>query len=195
MILAYHSVTKSYTRPLQQIIKMEIQIRKLLPNESLSYRALRLQCLKKFPEYFTTDYLSEKGKEKLFFQQFIENSDKDNFVIGAFNNDNLIGISGFKRHERRKINHSGIIIQVYVNPKYQRKNIGSNIIRATIEEAFKISEIEQIEIGVISTNKHAEKIYKKIGFEEFGLQKNFLKINGSYYDHRMMMIFKNQYAK
>lgn len=173
---------------------MEIQIRKLLPKESESYREIRLQCLKNYPEYFTTNYEDEKTKNKLLFQQFIEESNTDNFVIGAFLNKQLIGISGFKRQERRKVNHSGIIIQVYVNPEYQGNKIGSNLMQSTLTEAFKIDGIEQIEIGVISSNEKAENIYKKIGFKEFGLQKNFLKINDAYYHHKMMMIFKNQYT-
>lgn len=174
---------------------MDILIRKLLPNESISYREIRLQCLKNYPDYFITNYQDEKTREKLFFQPFIEQSDKDNFVIGAFHDNNLIGISGFNRHERKKINHGGIIIQVYVKSDYQGMNIGSNMIKSTIEEAFKIDGVEQIEIGVISINENAEKIYKKIGFEEYGLQKNFLKIDGVYYDHKMMMIFKNHFNK
>ena len=172
---------------------MEIEIRKLLPNESNSYRDIRLQCLKKYPKNFTSNYQDEKAKEKLFFQPFIENSNTNNFVIGAFHNTKLVGISGFNRHEREKINHSGIIIQVYITPEYQGQNIGSNIIKSTLNEAFKINGIEQVEIDVIAINKKAAKIYEKIGFEEYGLQKNFLKIDNDYYDHKMMMIFKNQY--
>ncbi|MFK7781512.1 GNAT family N-acetyltransferase [Psychroserpens sp.] len=171
---------------------MEIKIRKLRPNESNAYKKLRLECLKNYPEYFTTNYEDEKVKEKLFLQSFIEHSDKNSFVVGAFHDNVLIGISAFKRHENKKINHSGIIIQVYVNSNYQGKKIGSNLVKTTIEEAFKINGIEQIEIGVVSINENAYKIYQKIGFKEFGLQKNFLKINDTYYNHRMMVIFKNE---
>ena len=82
---------------------------------------------------------------------------------------------------------------MYVNPEYQGNSIGLNIVKSTLEEAFKINGIEQIEIDVITVNKNAAKIYEKIGFETYGIQKNFLKINDSYYDHKMMMIFKNRY--
>ncbi|MCD2259982.1 GNAT family N-acetyltransferase [Psychroserpens luteolus] len=173
---------------------MNIQIRKLLPSESASYREIRLQCLKHYPEYFTTNYQDEKTKEKLFFQPYIEQAHKSNFVIGAFHSNSLIGISGFKRHERKKVNHAGIIIQVYVNSKFQGKNIGTDLIKHTLDEAFKIDGIEQVEIGVIAINEKAEKLYKNIGFEMFGLHKNFLKIENLYYDHKMMMIFKTNYS-
>lgn len=172
---------------------MEIQIRKLLPNESDSYRKLRIQCLKNHPEFFTTNYQDEKVKQKLFFQICIEQSLTNSFVMGAFHNNILIGISGFKRHHQKKTNHSGIIIQVYVISEFQGQKIGSNLTKQTLDEAFKIDGIEHIEIGVISSNKKAENIYKTLGFQHYGLHKNFLKINSSYYDHVLMMIFKHQY--
>ncbi len=174
---------------------MDIKIRKLQPNESNSYRELRLQCLKNYPMHFTSNYYDEQAKEKLFFQTNIEQSDPNNFVIGAFNNDALVGVSGFNRYDRRKIEHKGRIIQVYVNPDYQEQHIGSNLIKATIDEAFKIEEIEQIEIDVITSNANAEKLYKKIGFTEYGIQKNFMKVDGAYYDHKMLMLFKDQYIR
>ncbi|MCB0383062.1 MAG: GNAT family N-acetyltransferase, partial [Psychroserpens sp.] len=108
---------------------MDIDIRKLHPNESHSYRELRLECLKNFPQNFTSNYEDEKAKDVLFFQPYIEHSNPNNFVVGAFHNNHLIGISGFKRYEADKINHIGIIIQVYVNPEYQAKSVGLNIVK------------------------------------------------------------------
>ncbi|WCO00331.1 GNAT family N-acetyltransferase [Psychroserpens ponticola] len=172
---------------------MDFDIRKLSPNESNSYRELRLQCLKNYPTNFTSNYEDEKAKEKLFFQPFIEQANSNNFVIGAFYNNNLIGISGFQRYERLKIDHRGIIIQVYVKPQFQGKSVGINLIKFTLSEAFKIQGIEQVEIDVIESNTKAAKVYEKIGFAEYGIQKHFLKIENNYYDHKMMMIFKNQY--
>jgi RimJ/RimL family protein N-acetyltransferase len=34
---------------------------------------------------------------------------------------------------------------------------------------------------------------KKNGFEAYGIQKNYLKIDNTYFDHKMMQIFKSQY--
>lgn len=172
---------------------MNIQIRKLQPNESISYREIRLTCLKNYPENFGSNYLDEKVKEKLFFQGHIEQSNPDNFVIGAFYKGSLMGISGFNRYDNIKTKHRGRIIQVYVDPEYQGQNIGSSIIKPTLVEAFKISGIEQIEIDVLTTNTKAEMVYNKIGFKEYGVQKNFLKIGSTYYDCKMMVIFKDQY--
>lgn len=171
---------------------MEIQIRKLLPRESNSYREMRLQCLKNYPEYFSSKYSDEKAKDKLFFQPHIEQSNSNCFVIGAFHKDNLIGISGFKRHESKNTNHGGVILQVYITPEYQGRKIGSDLTKETLKEAFKINGVEQIEIGVVSSNEKAERIYSNLGFKEYGMQKNFIKIDSKYYDHKLMVTFKSQ---
>lgn len=174
---------------------MEIQYRKLTPEESNVYREIRLECLKNFPLNFCSEYHSEKQKKKLFFQTHIENSNPDIFMIGAFNDRKLIGIAGFSRHSDTKTNHRGRIIQVYVRPGYQGKNIGFNILAATLKEAFELKGIEQIEIEVLTSNVKAENLYRKIGFQECGLHENFLKIDNDYFDHKMMVIFKDQYVQ
>ena len=172
---------------------MQIQFRKLQASDSKSYREIRLGCLKKFPENFGSNYEDEKAKEVLFFQPHIEQQNTNNFIIGAFYNNSLIGISGFNRYESDKTKHRGRIIQVYVKPEYQGQHIGSTIIKATIKEVFKISGIEQIEINVLTNNTNAEKLYFKLGFDAYGIQKNYLKINNRYLDQKMMLLFKNDY--
>jgi len=172
---------------------MKIEFRKLQRKESNSYRELRLECLKMFPENFGSNYQDEKEKDKLFFQPYIENSSTDNSLIGGFDNEKLIAICGFHRYEAEKTKHRGTIIQVYVNPEYQGKNIGLDILKSTLNKAFQKDGIEQIELGVVTTNGGAEKIYKKIGFNEYGVQKNYLKIGNKYFDHKMMVIYANQY--
>ena len=84
---------------------MQIQFRKLQPKESNSYREIRLECLKNFPENFGSNYQDEKAKDVLFFQPHIEKQNTNNFIIGAFNNNNLVGISGFNRYESEKTKH------------------------------------------------------------------------------------------
>lgn len=172
---------------------MKIEFRQLQPNESNSYRELRLECLELYPKNFGSDYQDEKKKDKVFFQSYIERSDSDSFVMGGFDAEKLIAICGFHRWESEKTQHRGRIIQLYVSKEYQRKNIGHDILKSILNTAFQKDGIEQIELGVITTNYEAEKIYKKIGFEEYGVQKNYLKIGSTYFDHKMMVICAKEY--
>ncbi|TYA57329.1 GNAT family N-acetyltransferase [Formosa maritima] len=153
---------------------MDLQFRKLKANESNLYREIRLESLKKFPKNFGSSYKSESKITSSFFQSYIELQDINNFVIGAFYKDSLIGISGFNRYVAEKTKHRGRIIQVYVKSEFQGQQIGSKIIRKTLREAFKISEIEQIEINVLTTNEKTEILYSKLGFKTYGTQKQYL---------------------
>ena len=173
---------------------MPTVIKKLQPSHSNAYRAIRLECLKNYPENFGSNYDDEVKTEKLFFQPFIENPNPDVFVMGAFNGEKLVAICGFQRYDAEKTKHRARIMQVYVTPAYQRKNIATQIIKATIEEALKSQGLEQIELGVITTNSSAETIYKNLGFKEYAIQKNYLKINNTYYDHKMMSLNIKDYT-
>lgn len=170
-----------------------ISIRKLKSNESLVYREIRLECLKLFPENFGSNYDDETLKPKLFFQPYIENFSQDNFVIGAFHKTRLIGISGFNRYDSQNKSHNGRIIQVYIKPEFQGQKLGKHIVIATLVEAFKISEIQHIEIGVMSTNHIAKAIYLSIGFEVIDIEKNYVKYSNTYADNIIMSMSRQTY--
>ncbi|MEM6736706.1 MAG: GNAT family protein [Bacteroidota bacterium] len=168
----------------------KIEYRKLKSNESKKYRFLRLESLKKYPNSFGSKYEEQKQREKLSFENFIENSNPECFIVGALHQDMLIGICGFYRHKDNYCNHRGEIVQMYVQPKYHGNQIGFNLLNTTITEAFKIEELEQIELQVMSNIKPANKIYEKIGFQESGIQKRFYKKNGVYFDQRLMTFYR-----
>lgn len=170
--------------------KTEFQYRKLKPSDSKDYRELRLESLKLYPNSFGARYAVEKQSAKLSYQKYIETSHLDNFVIGAFAQNTLIGICGFYRQVDHRCRHRGNIIQMYVQQKYQGKGIGFNLLKTMIHQAFKIKGIEQIELGVMTNVKSASKIYEKAGFQEYGLQKNYFKLDDVYLDLKLMVLFR-----
>lgn len=167
----------------------KITYRKLKQKESKDYRFIRLESLEKYPSSYGSTAEKEKQKAKLAFENYIETSDPENFIVGAILQETLIAICGFHRLKGDR-KHRGEIIQMYVQPKHQGKQIGFNLLEATITEAFKIRALEQIELQVISDLKPANKIYEKIGFQECGLQKRFYKKHEKYFDLRLMVLYR-----
>jgi ribosomal protein S18 acetylase RimI-like enzyme len=141
---------------------MNIQYRKLLPEESVVYRAIRLESLKKFPESFCADYEEALKTEKFRIEYDIENQLAERFVLGAFNEDQLIGICTFVKDE----NDRGNIYQMYVKEEYQGRNIGLHLIQKVIEEACSHFKSIEIYLEVKHNNAKAFNLYKKIGFVE-----------------------------
>jgi len=172
---------------------MNIQYRRLTPADLKAYRELRLESLKNHPENFGSNFKEESAKPKLAFETYIQEQSADKFILGAFDNEKLIGICGFFREEKKKCNHFGTIIQMYVRKAYGGKGVGLNLLRAVIEEAFKIPEVEQVILGVVTTNISANKIYEEAGFKEYGLHRKYFKEGEQYFDQRFMILYREDY--
>lgn len=169
----------------------EISFRRLLPTDSASYRTIRLECLKNFPQYFGSTYEEQVLLPKLAWETFIETQDPHRFIVGAFEGEALFGICGVNLETRAKTQHIGEIIQMYVKPEYSGKKLGLKLIQAAVAEAFKNPLVEQLLLNVVTTNISANRVYEQAGFVEYGVLKNNFKHNGEYSDQRMMVLFRN----
>lgn len=147
---------------------MNIEYRKLLPHESKIYRALRLESLEQFPDAFEVNYQEALNTKKLRMESDIENQISGKFVLGAFADDQLIGICVFVKNE----DHSGTIYQMYVNKNFQGKNIGSGLLQAVIREAREKLNVMEVYLEVARKNESAYYLYKKNGFHEVEYQNN-----------------------
>jgi len=105
---------------------MNINYRKILPSESKLYREIRLESLKVNPERFYTKYEDEKKKEVLSFEAYIKQNLVTLFVIGAFNDKQLIGICSFAQLQKKPTH--GDLIQMFVQPQSRKNNIGLGLI-------------------------------------------------------------------
>ena len=173
---------------------MNVTYHKLQPHQTQQYRAIRLESLREFPDNFGSTYEDESNKPALGYEIYIEQQPDDRFIVGAFDGETLIGICGFFGDNTKKNMHKGTIIQMYVKPMYAGKGIGLQLLRATIDEAFKIPRIEQLILGVIANNHAAVKTYERAGFKEFGLHKNYFKDGNVYFDQRFMILYRADIA-
>lgn len=141
---------------------MNMNYRVLLPHESKNYRAIRLESLEKFPESFGAVYQEALQIEKFRMESDIENETQDRFMVGAFSDDELIGICAFVKEE----DHTGNVYQMYVKEHFQGKNIGFGLIQALIGEASERFPGITIFLEVTDKNGKAYQLYRKIGFTE-----------------------------
>jgi len=172
---------------------MPIVIRKLQPHESNIYREIRLACLKNASAYFGSTYEEEILNPKLKFETFIENDSSDHFIFGAFDAEKLIGITGFTRMNRKRDQHRGELVQVYLDANYRGQNIGEKLIRSVVEYTFTMDGLEQIQLSAVASNQSAIKLYEKVGFRTFGVQPSYFKVGNEYVDQQFMQLFKNDY--
>jgi len=166
-----------------------MELRLLTPDDAEAFWHLRLEALRNDPASFadsTEEHLEttvETTRERL------SKSDAAwNFVIGAFEDGKLIGTAGFFRRPNNKERHKGHIWGVYVGPEWRGKGIASALMKEIVRRARAIDGIEQITL-VASANLPAQRLYKALRFESYGVEPHSLKIGDQYIDDVLMVLW------
>lgn len=162
-------------------------LRKLEPQDVEAFWSLRLKSLKEHPESFGSNYedASLTGMDEV--RRRFPNS-ADQFLLGAFGENNeLMGMIGFRRESSRNLAHKGMLWGVYVDSAHQGKGIATALLRHVLEEVRSLDGLEQVYLAVVTVNEPAVRLYRSAGFEIFGTEPNALKIGGEYYDEYWMV--------
>jgi len=173
---------------------MQIVYRRLVNGDEGAYRRVHLESLKTFPDNFGTLHEDQVKVPKLQFETFIETGSADNFMFGAFADDRMVGIAGFKRGDRPKTQHRGDVVQVFVNPEFHGNGIGEALMRLVVDAAFALPGIESLGLSAVASNTPARQLYEKLGFETYGIRNEYFKSGDKYGDQRFMQLFKTKYS-
>jgi len=153
------------------------------------YWKLRLEALRMNPEAFGASYEESVHTPISEVRNRIKN-ESDNYIVGAFKEENqIVGMIGFRREQGIKIKHKGMIWGVYVSPEYRGKGIAKELLEEVINRGNRLEDLKQINLCVVALNRVAIELYKKLGFETYGIEKNALEYKGQGYDEELMTYF------
>ncbi|TKI79609.1 GNAT family N-acetyltransferase, partial [Bacillus mycoides] len=146
-------------------------IRLLTKEDAEKYWDLRLQALQVNPEAFVTTY-EEAVRQKNPLDRVASNlTSNTSCTFGAFNEENqLIGVVTLLTEEKEAYKHKGHIVAMYVDTQNRRNGLARELIANAIQRAREI-ELEQLNLGVVSTNEPAKKLYGLMGFKTYGIEK------------------------
>ena len=162
---------------------LNIEIKILSVNELNDFRTIRLSALEKSPEMFGSTYIAEVEKPLDFFKDCLSSST----VFGAYQKNKIIGLATLTQENGIKFSHKASLSSVFIEPEFQQKGVASILLGAIIEYSEK--HVEQILLIVADDNKPAIHLYKKFGFETYGIETQAMKDNGQYTDEVLMKRF------
>ena len=162
---------------------LNVKIKILSVDDSNDFRTIRLSALEKAPKMFGSTYIAEVEKPLDFFKDCLSTST----VFGAYQKNKIIGLATLTQENGIKFSHKASLSSVFIEPEFQQKGVASILLGAIIEYSEK--HVEQILLTVADDNKPAIHLYKKFGFETYGIETQAMKVNGQYTDEILMKRF------
>lgn len=171
----------------------DITVRPLNENDAHSFQELRLKGLHEHPDAFASTY----EREIVYTMEFVAErlrrtaESQNNFTLGAFSEEELLGLVGFYRKSGEKEHHRGHVWGMYVRSDEQGKGIGKALLSKAIDLAEALPGLEQIELCVVTRNEQARNLYASLGFASCGIDPRALFVDGEYLDEERMVLILN----
>jgi len=96
---------------------------------------------------------------------------KNNLVIGAFNQDELIGYCFMLIAQTE-----AEILNIATDINFQRKGLGETLLKECFER-LKSHKVKNLFLEVRQSNHAAKNLYSKMGFKTIGIRKNYYSDN------------------
>jgi len=162
-------------------------IRLLEEADAPEFVRLRLEGLQNDPAAFGSSWEEEQARPLETVAPRLRALPESHFVVGAFQGERLIGVTGFRREEQRKARHKGFVWGVYVTAEARGKGVARALLTFVQERARTYSGLDQLFLSVSVSQTAARHLYDSLGFEVFGYERHALKIGDTYVDeeHRV----------
>lgn len=168
-------------------------IRPLTEADAGHWRALRLRMLQEHPEAFGSAYEDQVNWSLDRFAQRLRDANApDNFLLGGFAGEELVGSVGMGREAGAKVRHKAVIVSVYVAPEVRGRGVARALFAEVIARAQGLPELEQLQLGVGSDNIPARSLYAALGFETYGVERHALKAGGRFVDEELMVLWLHE---
>lgn len=149
------------------------------------YRSIRLDALARHPDVFGSSYEEEARLADAEFLRMMNTP--PGFTLGGFADAALVGIAGLYVSSRKKQRHKGSVVGVYVLPDHRRHGLAGRMLAELIAEARRAA-LRVIELAVTVGNDPARRLYGRLGFQTYGIERLALEVGQDYLDEELMAL-------
>lgn len=159
-----------------------IKIVRLTSADVARFRTVRFEGLRSDPSGFR---YSEAEDELIDPSTWAARLDRD-FVVGAEQNSEIIGVGGFSRFAGEKLDHKGLIWGMYVRSDARGTGAADAIMRALIAHAR--GQVRQLQLTVMADNARARAFYARHGFVHYATEPQAVRQEDAYRDEASMWL-------
>ncbi|WP_423148247.1 GNAT family N-acetyltransferase [Rubrolithibacter danxiaensis] len=157
---------------------------------------LTINDQEKYKRFFIRGLLEHKDNFRMSAndeeqEAFPTKGTSDSFTLACVTAEGeLAGVVSFEREgaKREKLRHKGLLFRMYVSADFAGQGIGKRLVQETIERAKK-TDIEQVNLTVVSSNTIAKNLYHKFNFKTFSVEERAMKDGNKYLTEEQMVLF------
>ena len=164
-----------------------MDIRHLCEEHTQALKAIRVQAARESPAAIYPTATEESDKSLREFREKLANGTYQ-IVLGAFEDGQLVGITGLKRERLEKLSHTAVLWGVYVLPDYRGRGIARRLVAAAVAVARTIPEVYQVKLCVCMGNQAARHVYEAEGFTWYGREPNVIRLGSHMFDEDLFIL-------
>ncbi|WP_300346510.1 GNAT family protein [Clostridium sp.] len=169
-----------------QLNTRRLVLRNLTPEhtqEMLDYYIKNENHLKQFEPTRDSSFYTYEGQKEILTESFRQFIDGTSIDLGIFKDEKLIG----------KIKLSNIVYGILrsafvgysIDKDHQGKGYMKEVLRKVCNYAFEEMGLHRLEASTLLENERSQSVLKACDFEELGVSRKYLYINGEWRDHKI----------
>lgn len=167
-----------------------MMIRELTPQDAEQFRSLRRQAVALNEGGFATALDEWESKSLSEISGILEEefTSPNDFILGAFVDDNLVGMIGFFRPDKPKLERRGHIWGTFLLPEYRGKGVAGKLLDELVNRARHMSGLEHIQLTTLNKYRNSVNLYLSRGFRIFATEKTAVRLGDKSYDELYMTL-------
>lgn len=157
-------------------------VRRLTAADYSEFRRVRLEGFTANPDLFR---IAAEDEAAISGREVADRLEREH-VVGGFVDGALQGIGGLTRFAGTRLDHRALLWGMYVRPEARGAGVGDAIVEALLAEARRIG-IRSVLLTVIAGNERAERLYRRWGFERYGVEPGAVRTGSGYVDEALMV--------
>lgn len=169
-----------------QLNTTRLTLRNLTPEhteEMLDYYIRNEEHLRQYEPTRDSSFYTYEGQKEILTESFRQFIDGTSIDLGIFKDDKLIG----------KIKLSNIVYGILrsafvgysIDKEYQGHGYMKEVLNEVCSYAFEEMGLHRLEASTLLENNRSQSVLNACGFNELGINKKYLYINGEWRDHKI----------
>ena len=164
---------------------MEYVVRELGEDDAAAFRRVRLDALRLHPEAYAASYEDEAHLNEAQFAERLTAPGLTRF--GGFAGDELVGLVGLHLRPGLKERHKASLFSMYVAASHRRSGLAQDLVATVIDRAREAGALE-LQLFVTVGNAPAQRLYRRMGFVPYGIERRAIRIGDVFYDDELMAL-------